>query len=127
MTATAYFHGGFPGLKVGDLVLPPDRSGTEHRLSETAAEIGAPALITRTDVVYVATGRDVARAFAAFYPDGALYRVDPVGALETDPDCGVPGLSWMCPAAEVLAVVDPAVLFRSRRPERWIRLLTPAP
>lgn len=121
----AYFHGGYPGLKPGDLILPPDTTGTERRLSATAAELDAPAYSTRTDVVYVTTGRDVARAFAAFYPDGALYRVEPRGDLEPDPDSGIPGLSWQCPAAEVVAVVDAAVLFRTRRPERWVRMLTP--
>lgn len=121
----AYFHGGYPGLKPGDLIQPPDTTGTDRRLSATAAELGAPAHATRTDVVYVTTGRNVARAFAAFYPDGALYRVEPRGELEPDPDSGIPGLSWQCPAAEVVAVVDAAVLFRTRRPERWIRMLTP--
>ncbi len=120
-----YFHGGHPGLKPGELLLPPDQPGTEHRLSAVSAELGAPAHATRTDVVYVTTGRDVARAYAAFYPDGALYRVEPIGAVEADPDCAEPGLSWQCSAAEVIAVVDPVVLFRTRRPERWLRLLEP--
>lgn len=123
---TTYFHGGYPGLKPGDLIQPPDATGTEHRLSAVSAELGGPAHATRMDVVYLTTGRDVARAYAAFYPDGALYRVEPHGGLEPDPDSGITGLSWQCPAAEVVAVVDAAVLFRSRRPERWIRMLTPA-
>lgn len=122
----AYFHGGYPGLKPGALILPPDTTGTDHRLSAVSAELDGPAHATRTDVVYLTTGRDVARAYAAFYPDGALYRVEPRGELEADPDCGMPGLSWQCPAAEVVAVVDAAVLFRTRRPERWLRMLTPA-
>lgn len=121
-----YFHGGYPGLKPGDLLLPPDTTGTEHRLSAIAAEHNGPAHSTRTDIVYVTTGRDVARAFAAFYPDGALYRVEPAGALEPDPDCDLPDLSWQCAAARVAAVVDPVVLFRTRTPERWLRLMTQA-
>lgn len=121
-----YFHGGYPGLKPGDLLLPPDATGTEHRLSAVSAELGGPEHATRTDVVYLAADRDVARAFAAFYPDGALYRVEPEGDLEPDPDSGIPGLSWQCPAARIAAVVDPVVLFRNRTPERWIRMLTHA-
>lgn len=122
---TVYFHGGFPGLRPGDQLLPPDESGTDHRLSAYAAELGAPAHATRTDVVYLTTGRDVARAYAAFYPDGALYRVEPAGELEPDPDPdnSVPGLSWQCPRAVVAAVIDPVVLFRARTPERWLRML----
>ena len=123
----AYFHGGVPGLKPGDLILPPDQTGAEHRLSAVSAELGAPAHATRTDVVYLATDRNVARAYAAFYPDGTLYRVQPIGREpEPDPDCEMPGLSWQCSAAEVVGVVDPVVLFRDRTPERWIRMLTPA-
>lgn len=121
-----YFHGGVPGLKPGHLILPPDTTGTEHRLSAIAAEHNGPAYSTRTDIVYVTTGRDVARAFAAFYPDGALYRVQPEGELEPDPDSGIPGLSWQCPAARIVAVVDHVVLFRDRTPQRWIRMLTPS-
>jgi len=123
---TRYFHGGYPGLKPGQLILPPNQTGTDHRLSAIAAEHGGPAYSTRTDIVYVATGRDVARAFAAFYPDGALYEVEPRGRLEPDPDSGIPGLSWQCPAAEVLTVVDPVVLFRTRTVDRWLRMLQPA-
>jgi hypothetical protein len=122
----AYFHGGYPGLKPGDLIQPPDTTGTGHRLSAIAAEHNGPAHSTRTDVVYVTTGRDVARAFAAFYPDGALYRVEPLGDLEPDPDSGITGLSWQCPAARIAVVVDPVVLFRDRTPARWVRMLTPA-
>lgn len=125
---TRYFHGGHPGLRPGELVLPPDVTGTEHTLSRYAAELGGAPHARRTDVVYLAAereGREVARAYAAFHPDGALYRVDPHGAPEPDPDCAVPGLSWQCPAAEVVAVVDACVLFRTRSPERWLRLLHP--
>ena len=118
-----FFHGGFPGLKVGDLLLPPDRTGTEHRLSATTASLGGPAHATRTDVVYLTTERQVARAYAAFYPDGALYQVLPQSPVDPDPDCLQPDLSWHCPAAVVVAVVDPVVLFRNRTPDRWIRML----
>ncbi|MCC9686932.1 hypothetical protein [Streptomyces sp. MNU103] len=68
-------------------------------------------------------GRDVARVFAAMFPDGALYRVEPVGELVADPDCLVAGASWEVPAARVAAVVDPVVLLRSRPVEAWLRLL----
>lgn len=119
-----YFHGGYPGLKPGQLILPPDATGTDHRLSAIAAEHGGPAYSTRTDIVYVTTARDVARAFAAFYPDGALYEVQPHEGLEPDPDCGIADLSWQCPAAVIRTVVDPVVPFRDRTPERWIRLMT---
>ncbi|MDX3575932.1 hypothetical protein [Streptomyces sp. FL07-04A] len=121
-----YFHGGYPGLKPGDLILPPDQTGTEHRLSATSAELGAPAHATRTDVVYLTTGRDIAKVYAAFYPDGALYEVQPDGDLHPDPDCTVPGVSYQAPAARILRVTDPAVLLRTRTVDAWIRLLNRA-
>lgn len=123
---TRYYHGGHPGLRPGDLILPPDVTGTERTLSRYAVELGGPAHATRTDVVYFAAdrdGREVARAHAAFHPDGALYQVAPTSGPEPDPDCSEPGLSWQCPAAAVLAVIDACVLFRTRSPERWLRLL----
>lgn len=102
---TRYFHGGYPGLKPGDHILPPDLSGTDRRLSSYAAEIvGADHPTARTDVVYLTTERNVARAYAAFYPDGALYQALPVGPVEP----------------------DPVVLFRTRRPKRWLRALAGA-
>ncbi|MEE1774482.1 hypothetical protein PUR34_41505 [Streptomyces sp. JV185] len=119
----AYFHGGVPGLKPGDRILPPDNTGTTRRLSTYADEVNGPAHARRTDIVYLTTDRHVASAYAALHPDGALYRVDPEGEVEPDPDCFEPGLSWQCPAATVVAVVDPVVLFRTKTLARWLRLL----
>ncbi|MFE9363714.1 hypothetical protein ACFYNN_13035 [Streptomyces sp. NPDC006978] len=118
-----YFHGGHPGLRPGDRILPPDTTGTTRRLSAYADEVGGPAYARRTDIVYLTTDRGVASAYAAFHPDGALYRVEPDDDIEPDPDCFEPGLSWQCPAATVVAVVDPAVLYRMKTPARWLRLL----
>lgn len=122
-----FFHGGMPGLRSGDRLLPPDVTGNEHRLSAYAAELGAPAHALRTDVVYLTIERQVARAYAAFYPDGALYRVVPQSPVDPDPDCSEPDLSWQCPAAVITGVIDPVVLFRDRTPERWIRMLSGPP
>jgi hypothetical protein len=121
-----YFHGGLPGLEPGDQLLPPDATGTDHRLSSYAAILGGPVYAQRTDVVYLTTDRQVARAYAAFYPDGALYQVMPASPVDPDPDCYVPGLSWQCPMGVVVAVVDPVVLFRQRTSERWLRMLAPS-
>lgn len=115
-----YFHGGVPDLRPGDLVLPPAVTGTGRTLTADVLALGGRA---RRDRVYVTVGRDVARVFAAMFPDGALYRVEPVGELVADPDCLVAGASWEVPAARVAAVVDPVVLLRSRPVEAWLRLL----
>ena len=116
-----YWHGGMPGLKVGDRILPPCESGTERRLIDSLP-YAPPDDVARDDVVYLSTDRNVAKGYAAYYPDGALYEVRPVGELEPDPDCNVEGLSWRAPAAEVVSVVDPVVLLRSR-PLHWLRVI----
>lgn len=116
---SAWFHGGVPGLNVGDLLLSPDESGTTNRLSASTpadAQHG-----TRTDVVYLARHQDHARAYAALYPDGALYEAEPIGPTEPDPDA--PDLAVMCRSARVTAVVRPVVRFAHRTPESWFRLL----
>ncbi|CAL9609381.1 hypothetical protein SUDANB1_05593 [Streptomyces sp. enrichment culture] len=122
---TRFFHGGVRDLKPGDLVLPPSRTGAEQTLTATARELGASPEHARNDVVYVTTGREVARVYAALKPDGALYEVFP-DILEPDPDCNLPGVSYTCPMAVVVRVVDPVVLFRERPVEAWMRKLNRA-
>ena len=115
-----YFHGGFPGLRPGGLILPPDTTGTERRLSLHVTDSHDAPHAQRTDVVYMTTDRAIARGYAAFYPNGALYQVEPDGAPEPDPDCLMPGVSWQAPAARVLAIIDAVVLLNSRRAEKWM-------
>lgn len=118
-----YFHGGIPDLRPGDLILPPDKTGTDHRLSAYITDADRAPHARRTDVVYLTAARNVARVFAALYPDGALYQVEPCGPVEPDPDCLTPEASWQCAAARVVAVVDAVVLFRDRPVEAWLRML----
>jgi hypothetical protein len=118
-----YFHGGVPGLAPGGLLLPPETTGSPRTLTGDVLAMGGQA---RRDRVYVATGREVARVYAAFYPDGALYEVAPEGELVPDPDCKVAGVSWECPAARVVRVVDAVVLLRERPFAAWVRKLNRA-
>lgn len=119
MTERVYFHGGVSGLQVGDFILPPDLTGTEQRLSAYAAPDAKHG--HRTDRVYVTPTQNVARFFAAVYPDGAIYRVEPVGDLEPDPDA--PGDGLMCAQAQVVEVVRERVVFEHRTFDSWVRLL----
>lgn len=105
------FHGGVPGLRAGDVLLPA---------SQTGVSALAPSL---PDRVYGVTDRQVARGYAALRPDGGLYRVELLGEVEPDPDCLVDGASWMAPSARVLSVVDPVVLMRSRPLAAWLRMV----
>ncbi len=118
-----YWHGGVPGLKPGDVLVPPEVSGVSDALSEYREMFGVDPALLRRDRVYVATDRQVARAYAAFRPSGSLYEVRPEGVLEPDPDCSVDGLSWQCERAVVVSVVDPLVWFRGRPLRHWMRLL----
>lgn len=96
-----YYHGGTPILKVGDLVLPSSATG-----ASSTADWGA-ARVCRRDRVYVATTMAVALIFAAGYPSGKgrIYEVEPLGALERDPDCSDAQLSFQCSRARVLRVI----------------------
>jgi hypothetical protein len=121
-----FFHGGVPGFQPGDLLLPPQATGVERTLTAVAQEMGASADHARRDVVYVTSGREVARVYAALTPDGGLYEVVPEGPLGEDPDCTLAGVSFTCRYAVVVRVVDPVVLFRDRPVEAWMRKLNRA-
>ncbi|ANN98180.1 hypothetical protein [Mycobacteroides abscessus] len=107
-----YFHGGAPGLRPGAIIEPT--TGTAHLVDGCptceARRRGEPLDTDDNDpnLVYVTTDRDYARIYAAGYPRGALYVVEPIGELvdrsEHDP---VP--SWGCPSARVVSVYDPLV------------------
>lgn len=116
---TPYFHGGYPSLCVGDLIEPPDVTGTTHVLSRYTPPDAPHG--RRRDVVYLARVQDHARAYAALYPDGALYRAEPDGPTEPDPDA--PDLAVTCRRARVVEVIRPRIVFAHRRPEDWLRML----
>lgn len=120
MADVRYWHGGFPGLTPGDLLLPPTETGATHTLTGYGVLPGYRPDHVRADRVHVTTRRDSARVFAAAYPDGALYRVEPLGDMEPDPDA--PDEAIRCERARVLAVYDPCVRW-AERGARWLRLL----
>ncbi|WP_160469932.1 hypothetical protein [Clavibacter michiganensis] len=118
-----YWHGGYPGLSVGQVLRPPrDIPGAAEYLREQIASMQGTSYGEHPgefDRVYVTTDRQLARAFAHKMRNqlgesvGALYRVQPVGPLEPDPDYEdvVPGLSSSCPVARIEEVEeDPVVM-----------------
>jgi hypothetical protein len=119
---TTWYHGGIPGLRAGDRILPPDETGTDHRLSAHAPAEAPHG--HRTDVVYLTNSQQAARVYAALYPDGALYQVEPETTIEPDPDA--PALAAMATSAVVTAVIRPRVALAHRRLDSWIRMLTTA-
>ena len=113
-----YYHGGVPGLWPGDVIEPQSMGEGRHLVDGCpvceARKQGTPSDYDenhRFDRIYVTTNKFIATVFAAGYPRGALYRVEPLGALEEDPEHPE---SWAVPAARVLKVADALVDV-----ERW--------
>lgn len=107
-TRPTYWHGGAPGLKVGELILPPASTGTTITLA--AYMDGAEKLRAgyRADRVYVTTQQEAAELYAALYPEGGwVYRVQPWMPLEPDPDCTEPGVSFACLGALIVDAYPP--------------------
>jgi len=107
---TAYYHGGAPGLRLGQDLLPPTATG--HRAAVDYVRPGTPgAELVRRDRVYFTEDPMVADLFAALYPaalGGWVYEVDPVGLVEPDPDYRGPGGgSLQAPMAVVVRVLGP--------------------
>jgi rifampin ADP-ribosylating transferase len=96
---TTYYHGGPRGRMRGEFLLPPVVTR-----ARSLSEFGA-AGVHRMDRVYVTTMLDAALIYAAGWPRGVIYECKPIGALEPDPDCSLPGLSWQCEKARVLRVI----------------------
>lgn len=119
-----YFHGGAPDLRVGDVIRPQPRDVTAHLRDDCptceARRLGEPLADDDLDPtkVYVTTEREYARVYAAGYPLGALYVVEPVGELTPSPD---PVPSWGCDEARVLAIYDRCVTFTPKDVRRAMR------
>lgn len=112
-----WYHGGFPGLKRGDKILPPSQTG-----ARSIADLpdlgdgfnGKVAAVHDRSVVYLARDAAAARLWASLHPahggrnrGGDLYEVTPDGPLQPDPDY-LPddGGSMTCCSATVVRVVE---------------------
>lgn len=117
------FHGGAPGLHVGDLIVP-DPNRTAHLVDGCptceARRAGSPLESDDNDPtrVYVTTDRDYARIYAAGYPDGALYRVEVDGDMAPSND---PVPSWGVASARVAGVLDRLVRLSDHDLRRLMR------
>ena len=119
-----YFHGGAPGLKVGDLIEPQPLGDGAHLVDGCptceARKSGQQLPTDNLDasLVYVTPDREYARVYAAGYPGGALYVVEPIGDLTPSPD---PVPSWGCLAARVTGVYDACVRMSPSQVNRAVR------
>ncbi|MFJ4653798.1 hypothetical protein ACIP5Y_21235 [Nocardia sp. NPDC088792] len=116
-----YWHGGVPGLKPGDLITPRQPDDKQHLVDGCrtceARRGGKPLARDDNDpsLVYVTTERDYARIYAAGYPRGALYVVEPLGELTDRTGKHDPAPSWGCAAARVLSVYDRLVVLSDKQ------------
>lgn len=117
MTALRLWHGGAPGLRVGDLIRPcEDRRHHDGcpwcearaREAEGGDRPDLDPLALHRDRVYLTTDREYAPHYASLYGRGDLYRVDPIGEPIRSTEDTIP--TWHAEAARVIAVYDRAVL-----------------
>lgn len=105
-----YFHGGVPGLTPGCMILPPTMTKVR-----SCSEFGA-AGVHRRDRVYLCTEPEGALIYAVMHPSGKglVYQVQPVGAIEPDPDwTGPAGISVQVERARVIRVFRVAPTVRA--------------
>lgn len=120
-----WYHGGAPGLKVGDYLEPRPAGDTKHLHDDCAVCVARAAGLPLPDddldptKVYITSERIYAKLYAVGYPRGAIYRVEPEGELTESPDPDATG-SRACDRAKIVAVLDPLVA--SLRPTDMRRL-----
>ena len=111
----AWWHGGVPDLRPGDLIEPGHERAThdgctwcEARANGEAGpgDIDGPS--KEQDRVYVTSHRLYAKHHASLWGRGDLYRVEPVGDVEASSEDTIETV--VCSAARVVAVYDRAVL-----------------
>lgn len=118
------FHGGIPGLRVGDGITP----GHERRHHDGCpwcearargeAHLGLDGPSKHPDQVYATTNRLYAKFHASLYGRGDLYRVEPNEAQQRSEEDTVE--SYRAPEFRVAAVLDRAVLLtNSERRRLW--------
>lgn len=90
-----FHHGGRPGMKKGQFILPPSVTG-----ARSTAEFGN--YQCDQSRVYVTTAYAAAALYAGGVRKGEIYEVMPIGELHQDPDCDKPGLSYSCEKAKIL-------------------------
>ena len=137
MNETVYYHGGVPGKRPGDRIVPATMMGLDYTRAYSYQLMNVATKRSnhyRPDLAYFTTHLGVARGYAARYGDvrrgpvpGDVYRVDLKDVvLEPDPDFNGPGLDQVYVATgtpvTITAVVERRVVLvgasRIRRPGR---------
>lgn len=123
------WHGGIPGLKVGDVL----EAGHERRTHDGCPWCEARARgeahhgmdgPSQQQAVYVTPSREYARHYASLWGCGDLYQVMPLGPLTRSVEDSIE--TYTCERAKVLAVYDRAVLLTPSQRRRLFREWTAA-
>lgn len=132
-TGGPYFHGGAPGLRVGEILVPASQLGLSYQYLALQHTYDP-------DWVYVTTDEGVAAAYASRHVTGAgqtvpgdLYEVQPLDELLGDPDYDLfPRVFFRCRRARIVRQVEAAVSLtrreqaeRERRYNVWGRVDAP--
>lgn len=110
---TRFWHGGAPGLRPGELLLPqPGRKLHDGcafcEARSKGLTIGGIDPPSAKVAVYVTQNRSYARFYASLYGRGDLYLVEPIGPVEKTQEDHI--ASWTCEGARVKAVYERGVL-----------------
>jgi hypothetical protein len=110
------WHGGKPGLKVGDWLLPPDETGFEWTSAAINKDAGLLNPNYRSDRVYATTDRNLASAFAGYWtreprrPGGGwLYEVELEDGEDDSDFPSLVGVSYQARRGRIIAVVQTGV------------------
>lgn len=112
MSDSTLYHGGVPGLRVGDMLVPghPRKHHAGCPWCEArrvGASFGGMDPPSARKAVYVTTSREYAQYHASLYGRGDLYVVEAIGLLEPSLEDSIP--SWTCGSARVVVVYKRAV------------------
>lgn len=123
---TAWWHGGVPGLRPGDLIEPGHARSVkagcpwcEARERGAVGPGGIDPAPEHADRVYLTADRLYGKHYASLYGRGDLYRVKPVGDVVASVEDSFETVA--APAARVLAVYDRAVLLTPKERRRLFR------
>lgn len=122
------WHGGAPGLKVGDELLPPDETQFEWTSLAINEGVGLANPNYRTDRVYATSDRALAEAFAAYWTrepkrkgGGWVYRVEfDDSSIEDDADFpSLSGVSFQAPKGRIVEVIRTGVPWQKKHLDKW--------
>lgn len=113
------FHGGMPGLKVGDLVVPQESPGW-HRDDCSWCRSGADDS-RHPETIYVTTEREYARYYASRFGKGWLYVVEPVGDVERSTEDGPE--TYRCASALVRSIYERCVVVTRNQRRRVFKMM----